>query len=90
MDKLSAVLDKEKTFIICDIEGGEYTLLNLELIDFSNCDLLIETHHVDSRQKENELIRKFSNTHYITSIEKGKKELPAHADWNPLIKRYHM
>lgn len=86
---LSAVIDEEKTFIICDIEGGEYGLLNPELINFSNCDLLIETHHVDNKQKEEELIRKFLNTHHVVTIEPGKKNLPENVDWNPLVKRYH-
>lgn len=88
LDSLSAALDEERTFIICDIEGGEYGLLNPELIDFSNCDLLIEIHHVGNRQKEKELIQKFSNTHHIVAIEKGEKKLPENTDWNPLIKKY--
>lgn len=89
LNALSAVLSEEKTFIICDIEGGEYGLLNPELINFSNCDLLVETHHVENKQKETELIQKFSNTHHAVTIEKGEKKLPENIDWNPLIKKYH-
>lgn len=89
LDGLSAVLDKERTFIICDIEGGEYGLLNPDLINFTNCDLLIEIHHAGSRQQEHELIQKFSNTHHFVTIEKGEKKLPENTKWNPLIKKYH-
>jgi hypothetical protein len=85
---LRSVLNNENTFILADIEGGEYNLLDPDVLDFSDCDLLVEMHHDKSRNKEELFIQKFSSTHNITPIAPQDKNLPANISWHPLIKKY--
>jgi hypothetical protein len=81
-------LSKENTFILADIEGGEYDLLDPNVLDFSNCDLLVEMHHDKGMDKEEVFIKKFSCTHSITPILQQEKKLPENVSWHPLIKKY--
>jgi hypothetical protein len=85
---LRAELSNEHTFILADIEGGEYTLLDPDVLNFNNCDLLVEMHRDTGADKEEAFIKKFSCTHNITPIAQQDKELPGNIQWHPLIKRY--
>lgn len=73
-DLIVLLSKKKKTFILCDIEGYEKTLLNPDKIPTLNtCDLLVELHN-DICPNIEEIIRKrFTSSHYITKINKEEK-----------------
>ncbi len=85
---LNSVLGNGCTFILSDIEGGEYNLLDPDVSNFCNCDLLVEMHHNKGRNKEEIFIKKFSGTHNIIPIAQQVKNLPVNISWHPLIKKY--
>ena len=86
VDSLSNQLSDEKTFILVDIEGGEYDLLNPEKIEFKNCDILVEIHTKVGMNDET-LINKFNKTHTICKIDKRIKRLPETISCHDLIRK---
>ena len=58
-----------KTIIICDIEGGEFTLLDPEKIPvLKRCDLIVEAHDFLNPDITPELKRRFQPTHKIETV----------------------
>lgn len=65
---------KKKTFILCDIEGYEKILLDLnEIPHLSLCDIVIEVHHDVNIGIEEILINRFSHTHDVSKLGKLDK-----------------
>ncbi len=87
VDALRSALSIKNTFILADIEGGEYNLLDPDVLNFANCDLLVEMHPDKIVSKEEMFIKKFSCTHNITPIAQQHKNLPENIRWHPLIKK---
>ena len=82
-------MDEKKTFLLVDIEGGEFDLLNTSKINFQNCDLLVEIHDKEEPQlKKLKLIEDFKNTHEVIEIQDVRKKLPENVEWKPIIKKY--
>lgn len=76
IEKLYNLILGKSCFLLMDVEGAENSLLNTEIIDFSNCDLLIEC-HPEIHNNINLILRmRFSKTHSITEIRKSLKTLP--------------
>lgn len=65
-------LSEQRTFIICDIEGGEFDLFNADNVkNFEKSDLIIELHDfIDARIKPH-IIQVFSPTHHIEIIQEN-------------------
>jgi hypothetical protein len=75
INSLHEVLDKTKEppLILCDIEGGEIELLDLDKIPrLSNAYILVEVHEMYVENCENKLLSRFRSTHNAVVIE-GKK-----------------
>lgn len=73
----SEINQNDKNLILCDIEGYEYALLDLEKIpELKNCTMVIECHNHVWDKMENALCTRFSNTHQAFSF-------PAKLDGNP-------
>ena len=89
VDLLAKTMDEKKTFLLVDIEGGEFDLLNTSKINFQNCDLLVEIHDKEEPQlKKLKLIEDFKNTHEVIEIQDVRKKLPENVEWKPIIKKY--
>ncbi len=83
-ENLAPVLNKQSCFILMDIEGGEFELLDNNIIDYSNCDILVEVHPSYKNDLENNLVERFRITHEISIIKPKIKQLPAtciYPDW---------
>ena len=69
--------DFENSFLIIDIEGGEYEICNIKLIQkLSTCTILLELHNTNLINLENgkkELIKKFSRSHNYKIIDEEHK-----------------
>jgi len=60
------------TVLICDIEGGERTLLDpIQHPKLRDCDILVEVHECWHRGLTAEITQRFTTTHHITRIERG-------------------
>ncbi len=88
-DKLSLKqeIDNTYTFILVDIEGGEYELLDPSIQNFSNCDLLVELHLLNGFD-EVSFVEKFRKTHKITVIEMKEKFLPIDVKLPFIVKKF--
>lgn len=63
----------EKPLIICDIEGGEIDILDIEKIPLlANAKILVEVHEMYVEKCEKKLLERFSKTHFAKVI-KGEK-----------------
>lgn len=76
---LLQVLGSTKALILCDIEGSEFALFNSETAQsLCDCHVIIELHDFmllggdDHRQR---LVRNFTNTHTVTIIRQGPRDL---------------
>lgn len=68
--------DSSSTFIICDIEGGEIELLDLnEVPALKKASILVEIHEMYVTDCEKVLIEQFKNTHSFTVIQGRKRTL---------------
>ncbi len=69
-ESLNKILEKaEKTLLICDIEGNEIDLLDLENVpNLRNVDMIIESHDCFISGLSEVLINRFYNTHVIEVI----------------------
>ena len=77
-DSLFNVLNntEESPLIICDIEGGEIELLDLEKIDIlKKSSILVEIHEMYVANCEVTLIERFKNTHSHTVIKGRHRSL---------------
>ncbi|KHJ36976.1 hypothetical protein PBAC_28210 [Pedobacter glucosidilyticus] len=71
-----ALMIKQKTFVLCDIEGYENILLDLNKVpQLSSCDILVEIHHNLVKNIEDILLDRFSTTHEATKINKLDKTI---------------
>ena len=72
-----ANFDFENSFLIIDIEGGEYEICNTKFIQkLSTCTILLELHNTNLINLENgkkELIKKFSRSHNYKIIDEEHK-----------------
>jgi hypothetical protein len=75
-DSLKAVIQNNKAIILMDVEGAERELLDVDYIDFSMCDLVVEVHPAYDMNLEEILINRFQKTHSIEVIGKKEKKLP--------------
>ncbi len=88
VDLLATIMNDKKTFMLVDIEGGEFDLLNPQKINFENCDLLVEIHDREPMLKKKKLMEDFMKTHDIQDIKTGPKKLPENVEWKPIIKKH--
>ena len=80
------ILSKYKnssTFILCDVEGDELKLMDLEnYVEFKNIDLLIESHECLKPGITQKLFKRFSQTHDIETInDNGNRTLKSPPNW---------
>ena len=70
-DDLRSVLQKNSSsFILCDVEGFEYALLDIEKIpELASATMIIECHHHVWDEMEPALIDRFSKTHSYQSFK---------------------
>ncbi|TKB98617.1 class I SAM-dependent methyltransferase [Pedobacter cryophilus] len=88
---LSARLSPDKTtFILCDIEGYEYILLDpKETKGLKYCDILIELHHDIYPDVSTKMRERFCKTHDIVTINKiNKQELSSKFKNEFIIKNF--
>ena len=71
------------TFVLCDVEGDELKLMDLENYhEFKNIDLLIESHECLKPGITQKLIERFSPSHDIEKIcDNGNRVLKNPPDW---------
>lgn len=76
ISNLKETLSKKRTFIIMDVEGAEYDLLNTKEIDFSLSDILVEIHPNSRQGLQDEIISRFKQSHNIDIIIPQSKKFP--------------
>lgn len=85
---LLETISNEQSFLIVDIEGGEFDLLGSRKINFNKADILVEIHETEPFEKMKILKEKFASTHKITQIDAKVKKLPEDVNWHPKIKKH--
>lgn len=74
-----------KVLIICDIEGGEKTLLDPQRVPgLQSCDMIVELHDFNSRDISTAISQRFSPTHQLTWITHRKRD-PAKYPWTGIF-----
>ena len=75
-EKLSAALkDSGKTMLVCDAEGGEFTLLDpMTIPRLRECHILVELHDQAVRGLSDEIRARFTSTHEITQIFETRRD----------------
>ena len=69
-DNLRSVIKNSLNFILCDVEGYEYALLDIEKIpELASATIIIECHHHVWDKMESALIDRFSKTHSSQSFK---------------------
>lgn len=76
-DNLKEAIEGKRSLILMDIEGAEREVLDVDYVDFTKSDLVVEVHPAYDLQLEIKLIERFKKTHLIQIIEKKEKKLPA-------------
>ena len=67
----------QKTFVLCDIEGGEDALLDPALAPgLTHADLLVEVHEGAARGLLSRLTQRFQRTHTVTRIDRALSPAP--------------
>jgi len=62
--------ENDSNFILCDVEGFEYALLDIEKIpELASVTMIIECHHHVWDEMESKLIERFSKTHCYNSFK---------------------
>ncbi len=85
-EKLAKQLGSRRSFILMDVEGFEYTLLNPKEVDFSKADILVEIHQVKDVDAAVKLEESFAESHTIEKIKTAhSKQLPKHKDFHATI-----
>ncbi|MBC7650287.1 MAG: hypothetical protein H7101_00905 [Deinococcales bacterium] len=82
---LEKVINHKRCFILIDVEGEEFTLLDPNIINFSKCDILVEVHTSELINMQQILIKRFENTHSINIIRPQRKELPTGTQFPNLV-----
>jgi hypothetical protein len=79
-DDLGSCLDGRPAFLLMDVEGAEYELLDTSQVDFSNTDILVEVHGVEDPNAISKMKAGFEDSHEITIVRPGNKRLPEWID----------
>ena len=75
-ENLKETIQNKKSIILMDVEGAERELLDVEYIDFTQCDLVVEVHPAYDKDLETKLVDRFKKTHDIRIIATKEKKLP--------------
>lgn len=67
---------ENRSFILIDVEGAEYYLLDTQKIDFTFCDILVEVHKNQIYNLNEIIIERFKFTHNIINIKPWNKKIP--------------
>lgn len=82
-ENLKEIIQNKKSFILMDVEGAERELLDVDYIDFTRTDLVVEVHPVYDKDLETKLVNRFKDTHNIQIVGTKEKKLPniKYPDW---------
>jgi hypothetical protein len=74
---------KKNVLVFCDIEGGEYDLLDpSKAPSLIEMDFIVETHNTGNNNGLSLLINRFKESHHITLVEdNGQRDLTTVAPW---------
>jgi hypothetical protein len=69
--------EPERMFVLMDIEGGEFSLLEPEIVPLlAGTELLVELHEPEGRVSGDALVSMLQQTHEVTLIWAQEKRLP--------------
>jgi len=76
-ENLKETIQGKRTLLIMDIEGAEREVLDVDFIDFSKTDIVLEVHPAYDPDLETKIVERFKPTHLVKIIEPHEKQLPA-------------